>query len=220
MEFLAHRRGVPDRDGGFDDHRRIRIALRDQPDNLLHRRRLEALGNIIVIRRDGNDDEVRIGIGGLGIERRAQLQGRVRQNLLHHVIPHRRLAAIDHADFFRHNIHHCHLMMLGQQHRHRHADVACASNRNLVGSHAVPPIVSFLKKSSSCKHCGEPSADGYIPIKRFNYTMQAVIWQVNLDKFCGKCSFVNSFFLLYIAECGNVHCLLHARVPSKVTSYA
>ena len=76
MEFLAHRRGVPDRDGGFDDHRRIRIALRDQPDNLLHRRRLEALGNIIVIRRDGNDDEVRIGVGGLGVERCAQLQGR------------------------------------------------------------------------------------------------------------------------------------------------
>ena len=75
MEFLAHRRGVPDRDGGFDDHRRIRIALRDQPDDLLHRRRLEALGNIIVIRRDGNDDEVRIGIGGLGVERRAQAIG-------------------------------------------------------------------------------------------------------------------------------------------------
>ena len=53
------------------------------------------------------------------------------------------LPAINHADFFRHNIHHCHLMMLGQQHRHRHADVACASNRNLVGSHAVPPSSRF-----------------------------------------------------------------------------
>ncbi len=143
MEFLAHRRRVPDRDGGFDDHCRVRIALRDQPDDLLHRRRLEALGDIIVIRRDGNDDEVRIGIGGLGVERRAQVQGRVRQNLLHHVIPHGRLAAIDHADFFRHNIHHCHPMMLGQQHRHRHADVARAGNRNLVVPHAVPPSSRF-----------------------------------------------------------------------------
>ena len=173
MEFLAHRRGVPDRDGGFDDHRRIRIALRDQPDNLLHRRRLEALGNIIVIRRDGNDDEVRTGIGGLGVERCAQLQGRVRQNLLHHVIPHRRLAAINHADFFRHDIHHCHLMMLGQQHRHRHADVACASNRNLVGSHAVPPhrlvfekkFVMQTLRRTSCRQVHTYQAFSIIPCK-------------------------------------------------------
>ena len=52
MEFLAHRCGVPDRDGGFDDHRRIRIALRDQPDNLLHRRRLEALGLKVPVQRN------------------------------------------------------------------------------------------------------------------------------------------------------------------------
>jgi hypothetical protein len=144
----------------------------------------------------------------LGVERCAQLQGRVRQNLLHHVIPHRRLAAIDHADFFRHNIHHCHLMMLGQQHRHRHADVACASNRNLVGSHAVPPIVSFLKKSSSCKHCGEPAADRYIPIKHFPLYHANRYLASKSRLILWKMQFYQLFFLLYISECGNVRRLM------------
>lgn len=82
----------------------------------------------------------------------------------------------------------------------------------------LSPHRLVFEKSSSCKHCGEPAADRYIPIKHFPLYHANRYLASKSRLILWKMQFYQLLFLLYISECGNVRRLFHTNVPSKVTS--
>lgn len=107
--------GVADRDGGLDDHDRVRVDLHHQLDDGFHCGGVEEVFRAVVVGRRGDNHEIGIRVGLLAIERGSEVQLLLREVLLDVVILNRGLTGIDHVDLCRNNIHRGNLMMLSQK---------------------------------------------------------------------------------------------------------
>ena len=117
MVLLPDGSRISNRHCGLDDHDCARIRLHDQLDHIFHSRRIEVLGNGIVICRSHNNNKVRIVIGALGIQRCGQVQFLLSKVFLDILILYRGLSIIDKLHFFRDDVHGIDLIVLCQQYR-------------------------------------------------------------------------------------------------------
>ena len=117
--FLADTPGKSNRDGGFDDHKRVGIDPGDNPDHRLNGRGVEEILLRVVIGRCRNHHKFGVGIGGFRIQRGGQIQRLLRKKAADLRILNGRNPIVNLRNFFRDNIHSGHFVMLRQQHRQR-----------------------------------------------------------------------------------------------------
>ena len=67
------------RNGRFDDHNTAGIAAGGQPDNILHRGGIKAIGFAVIIGRRRNDDKIGCAVCRLGVQCGGEVQGLVPQ---------------------------------------------------------------------------------------------------------------------------------------------
>lgn len=90
--------------------------------------RIEIVLDGIIVRRRGNDHELRIAIGGRPVECGLQIQRFLRQILLDVFVLNGRLAAVYQINFLGNDIHGHDLMMLSQQRGNGQAHIAGTCN--------------------------------------------------------------------------------------------
>lgn len=90
--------------------------------------RIEIVLDGIIVRRRGNDHELRIAIGGRPVERGLQMQRFFRQIFLDVFVLNGRLAAVYQIDLLGNDIHGHDLMMLGQERGDGQAHIAGSGN--------------------------------------------------------------------------------------------
>ena len=128
--LLPHSPGEPDRDRRLDHNRGRRRKLRHLRNHALNAGGVEEVQLGVVIRRRRNDDEVRAGKNCRTIRGRPQRQITSLEELRDQRINHRRPACGDVGHAVGRNVHGRHVVMLGQQHRHRSAHVAEPEHRD------------------------------------------------------------------------------------------
>ena len=134
--------GISHRNGGLDDHNRIRVILHDQLDHSLDCGCVKKVLLAVVICRSRNNNKVRIAVGEFGVQRCGQIQLLFSQILFNILILNRRLFTVDQFHFFRDDIHSIYFMVLRQQCGYRKANIAGTSNCNRVILHHSSPCLS------------------------------------------------------------------------------
>ena len=122
--------GVANRNRGFDDHDGIRIILHHQLYYGLHSAGVEEILLAVIISRRGDNDEIGIAIGLLGIQGRYQIELLFGQIFFDILILNRGFFIIDQLHLFRHDIHGHYLMVLAQKCRNGKAHIAGAGHGN------------------------------------------------------------------------------------------
>ena len=65
---------IADRDGGLDDHQRLRVDLEHDVDDIFDSARIEKVQFFIVVGGCRNDDDFGVAIGALLVQCRAQIE--------------------------------------------------------------------------------------------------------------------------------------------------
>lgn len=126
--LYVERTAIPDGDRRLDDHHGFGIDRQHQIDHLLHMARIEIVLDGIIVRRRGNDHELRIAIGGRPVERGLQMQRFFRQILFDVLVLNGRLTAVYQIYLLGNDIHGHDLMMLGQERGDGQAHIAGSGN--------------------------------------------------------------------------------------------
>ena len=126
---------VAHRDGRLDDHHRIGVDLKHQVDHLLHVGGVEVVAHRVVVRRCGDDHEVRVGVGLPAVQCGGEVQRLLGKIPLYVLVLDGRLPAGEHLHLLRDDVHGGHVMVLGQQRGYAQSHVARAGYRDSVIFH-------------------------------------------------------------------------------------
>jgi len=124
LQLLPEFGGVADRNGGFDDHHRLRIDALHVPDHRLDGFGVEVVGLGIVIGGRSDDDVFCTGVGLALVQGGLEVQFLVRQIVFDFHILDGRLLAVKHLHFLGDDVDGHDLIVLGKQHGVGEADVA------------------------------------------------------------------------------------------------
>ena len=128
--------GVTHGDGGLDDHDGIGIDLQHQLDHGFHRGAVEEVLLAVVVGGCGDDDEVRIPVGALTVQRGGQIQLLLSQILLDVLVLNGGLAVVDERDLLGDDVHGGDMVVLGQQGGNGQAHIAGACHRDVIAPDA------------------------------------------------------------------------------------
>ena len=190
--------GIADRDGGFNDDRRLDAAafgrFPDEGKDAVYRGAVKKVLLRIVIGRGGDDNEIRRSICGRGVQRSVDVQDpfarlRFAKILFNIGIPDRGEETLQFFHSLREDIHCGHQMVLRKQDRKRQADVAgpgdgdpvCAVNGDGFRCRGIDVYLGRVKFQNFRK--GLELADGGNKVKGFQTGDQGT---VNAG-FFGKC---------------------------------
>ena len=127
---LGNLLGVADGDGGLDHHQSLRFHPLNLGQDGLHRSRVEMAGDIIIIRRRRNDDELRLPVSTVSVQSGSERKLFMLQVVLNIGIRNGRLPAVHHIHLLRNHIHRSHLMMLGKKNGVGQSHIAGTGNGN------------------------------------------------------------------------------------------
>ena len=126
---------VAHRDGGLDDHHRVRVDLQHQVDHLLHVAGVKMVLDRIVVGRGRDDHVVRVGVGLPAVQCGGEVQRLLGKIFLYVLVLYRGLPAGEHLHLLRDDVHGGHVMVLGQQRGYAQSHVARAGYRDSVIFH-------------------------------------------------------------------------------------
>ena len=130
VQFFTQRFCIAHRYGGFDDYDGIGVHRHHLADHAFHRRGIKEVLLAVIVGGGGDHHELCLPVGKVRVQGCGQIQvmpGKIRFNFL---IRDRRLTAVDHFHFFRHNIHRVNFLMLGKKNGNGKTHIACARNGN------------------------------------------------------------------------------------------
>ncbi len=158
-ESFARAACIPDRNSGLDDHHCVGIHLQDHLDDLLDMRGVEEILLGVVVRRGGDDDEVRASIGGAAVERGCQVQRDgiacgigARQVTLDVVVLDGAYTTVEQIDLFRNDIHGRHMVALREKRgdAESHITGSCYCNIHVFDVFETNKDTHIRPKSQGC----------------------------------------------------------------------
>lgn len=163
IQLLPELDGVTDRNGGFDDHHRLRIDTLHILYYCLNRLCVEVIGLGIVIGWGSDDDVFRANIGFALVERSFEVQFLVCQVVFDLDIFDGRLLAVQHRDFFGDDVNGHHFVVLGKENCVGESDVAssCDSDFHLNIPFSWIRPIAILYAHPPIEHCSNMSITYY-----------------------------------------------------------